>query len=578
MTTPVGEAAPTQTARIANPLAGMSLIRWPLWRAYLGRLGRSRGQLVRLAALGSLQSLLFLPILHLVRYCFDTAIPEQKVAEVILVGAGILGIRLLSSGLLLLTRFLSVRLAKQTVADMRRELIDWLYRAPRDYLARNDAAYVHGRIVHETERLDNLTSTLLSAILPALLTIVVLIGMLAWISWQLLLIAGLLAPLAWALGLLAGQYVKREVTAFQHRFERFQQGVSFVVRQMELTRSRGFEDQELRAQTARIRDLQTSGVRMALSFTAHGQVQATAIGAIGVLVLIVGGLQVIGGALTLGDLLAFYLGAGFLNAAMGQLTSLLPDVLTCDGSLGRLEALRTGAPAAPYSGRQTPHFAGRIDLVDVTFRHGDAPLIEGISLGLEPGCNVAILGPNGAGKTTIVDLILGFQRPEQGVVLADGVPYEQLDLRALRRAFGFVPQRPTFFTGTVAENLAYGRSDGADIVTAAERAGVDAFIRSLPQGYETPIGEGGMLLSGGEAQRLAIARALVGNPRLLICDEPTNHLDTATVGAIMGRLLAADDDLGVLMITHDTTVVALAESVFRLERGKLVPQVRAEVA
>ncbi|AYJ85867.1 ABC transporter ATP-binding protein [Sphingomonas paeninsulae] len=482
---------PSAATRIANPLAKLSLIRWSLWRGFLSRLGRSRGQLFMLAALGSLQSLLFLPMLHLVRYCFDTAIPHKRVEAVIMVGAGILSIRLVSSALLLLTRFFSVRLAKRTVAGLRQELVDWLYRSPRDYLARNDAAYVQGRIVQETERLDNLSSTLLSAVLPALLTIVVLIGTLAWINWRLLLIAGVFAPFAWALGLVAGRHVKREVTAFQHNFERFHQGISFVVRQMDLTRSRGFEEGEFQAQSSRIDDLQRSGVRMAMSFAAHGQLQSIAIGAIGVLVLIVGGLQVIAGALSLGDLLAFYLGAGFLNNAMSQLTTLLPDVLTCDGSLGRLEALRTGVTGTSYTGRQKSRFVGRITLADVTFRHGDTPLLDQLSLDLAPGCNVAIIGPNGSGKTTIVDLILGFHRPQQGVLLADGIPYDQLDLRVLRQSFGFVPQRPTFFTGTVAENLTYGRPDrsNADIVAAAERAGVHAFIRDLPQGYETPIGE-----------------------------------------------------------------------------------------
>ncbi|MBY0406812.1 MAG: ABC transporter ATP-binding protein/permease, partial [Rickettsiales bacterium] len=456
---------------------------------------------------------------------------------------------------------------------------DWLYRTPRDYLARHDANYVHGRVVHETERLDNLSSTLLSAVLPAVLTIVTLLGMLAWINWRLLLIAGVLAPLAWGLGLLAGRQVKREVTLFQQHFERFQQGISFVVRQMDLTRARGFEAGEAQAQHGIIDALRRCGVRMAISFTAHGQVQAVAIGAIGVLVLVVGGLQVIEGAFSIGDLLAFYLGAGFLNNAMAKLTGLLPDILTCDGALARLEALKAGVEDAPYQGQQANAFAGRITLSGVNFSHGGAPLLQGVSLALEPGCNMAIIGANGSGKTTLIDLILGFIRPQAGEVLADGISYEQLDLRSLRQHFGFVPQRPTFFTGTVAENLGYGRPEAtrAELMLAAERAGVDGFIRQLPQGLDTPMGEGGVLLSGGEAQRLAIARALVGRPQLVILDEPTNHLDTEAVGRIMGRLLSDAHDLSLLTITHDKAVVALAQQVFRLEGGRLMPALQ-EVA
>lgn len=567
------EAALPRAGRLTAPLRRLSLIRWDVWRDIMRQLGRAKGRLGLLALLGCVQSLLVLPMLHLVRYCFDTAIPQRDAHALIAIGALLLLFRLLSSGLFLIGRLQSVRLAKETVAQTRQDLVDWLYRTPRDYLARSDAAWVQGRVVHETERLDNVLSSLLTTALPALLTIGVLVVMLAWINWQLLLIAAVLAPAAWALGLLAGRKVKRSVGEFQHNFERFNRGISFVVRQMELTRSRGFEDGEVGTQAERIGTLQRSGVRMAMSFAAHGQLQAVAIAAVGLVVLVVGGLQVIAGSLSLGDLIAFYVGAGFLNAAASQLTTLLPDLLSCDESLARLEALKSGVAESAYDGCEVPRLAGSIRLDNVTFGYGGTPVLDGLSLDLAPGANVAIIGPNGSGKTTIVDLILGFQRPQSGRVLAEGVPYHRLDLRALRRRIGFVPQRPTFFTGTVAENLAYGRPEQTheDIVAAAERAGVDAFVKGLPQGYDTPIGEGGLLLSGGEAQRLAIARALVGEPRLLIFDEPTNHLDAASVANIMGRLLGAPSHPALLTITHDPAVVALVAQVYRLQDGRLAP-------
>jgi len=565
---------PGPVSERAQARSRVALIRWPLWRRFGGYIGRSPALLGSLAVLGALQSLLILPTLLLVRYCFDVAIPEHLPRDVILVGLAIFFIRLLASGLFLFTRFMSIRLAKSAVRRMRQDLIDWLYRTPRDFLARNDAGWVQGRIVHETERIDNLTSTLISVSLPTLLTIAALLAALFWISWQLTLLAIVLAPAAWVLTLLAGRLVKREVGAFQHSFERFNQGVSFVVRQMDLTRTRGFAEQESRQQGEKLKTLERSGVRMAMSFAVHGQLQSTVVGAVGLCLLVAGALATIAGWMSIGDLLAFYLGAGFLNGAVSQVTNILPDVLTADESLARLDQLQGGVGQPAYSGRAEPDFGGRIALSAVSFGYGPSPLIEDLSLELRPGDNVAIIGPNGSGKTTITDLILGFLRPSAGQVTADGRPYDELDLSALRRSIGVVPQLPTFFTGTVADNLKYGWPElqRADIEAAAARAGIDDFIQRLPQGYETPIGEGGLLVSGGEAQRLAIARALVGRPRLLILDEPTNHMDTQGVADVMRRLLSGRDGLGILTITHDITVVALADKVFRLTEGRLVAQ------
>src|SRR5262249_44316119 len=155
--------------------------------------------------------------------------------------------------------------------------------------------------------------------------------------------------------------------------------------------------------------------------------------------------------------------------------------------------------------------------IDVSVSFRGKPVLNSVNFDIGPGDNIAIVGANGAGKTTLLNLILGFLKPDDGEMLAEGKPFDEVDLRALRREIGVVPQKPTFFAGTIADNIAYGLSHvGRDEITAAaETAGAHGFIRGLPHGYETEIGEGGVLVSGGEAQRLAIARALVGRPKLL---------------------------------------------------------------
>jgi ATP-binding cassette subfamily B protein len=277
--------------------------------------------------------------------------------------------------------------------------------------------------------------------------------------------------------------------------------------------------------------------------------------------------------MSLGSLMAFYLAAGALNGAFGRLTGIAPDLITGDESLRKLRALNQEVGPSGYGGKAAIVFKGGICLRGVTFAYDQKPVLRDLSLDLPPGSRTAIIGPNGAGKSTIINLILGFYRPSSGELTADGAPYDGLDLRALRRQIGVVMQKPTFFTGTIAENLTYGWPDASreTMVRAASLACADRFIDALAEGYETLIGEGGLLISGGEAQRLAIARALIGRPRLLILDEPTNHLDTQAVTEIMSRVSAEPDHAAILTISHDMTVVGFAETVFQLKAGALQP-------
>jgi ABC-type multidrug transport system fused ATPase/permease subunit len=562
--------------RDSTEQAGRSKIDWDAW-AYLWSYYRRRGGTVAvLGLLGALQSAMLLPTLFLVRFAFNTAVPKGQVVLLLWIGMALVGFRLVAAGLTLTTRLMSLRVTKGAICEMRRDLIATLYALPRDYFGRNDASRVQTRIVMETERLDNLASTLLSSIVPAALTTVCLAAVLLYLNAVLVLMLAGLLPLMWLGAVLGGRYVKREVRAFQQAFEGFSHGVQFVLRQMDLTRVRGYEEGELTRQTEGLQRLETSGVRMAMSFALHQQIQNGLNGIGGLLLLVGGGVAVASHAMTLGDLLAFYLAAGALNGSISRMTAVIPDLIAGDESLRKLQELRGQTDAAGYHGKVEAPFDGSVSLRDVDFAYGAEPVLRGVSLDLAPGARTAIVGPNGAGKSTIINLILGFYRPQAGGLTAGSRSYEDIDLRALRRQIGVVMQKPTFFTGTIAENLTYGWSDVTReaMEAAAREACADAFIQNLPEGYDTLIGEGGAMISGGEGQRMAIARALIGRPKLLILDEPTNHLDAETIGKIMERVTSRPDHAAVLIISHDRTVVDFADTVLRLDAGRLVPSRR----
>jgi ABC-type multidrug transport system fused ATPase/permease subunit len=550
-----------------------SKIDWDAWAYLWSYYRRRRGTVAILGLLGALQSAMLLPTLFLVRFAFNTAVPKGQVVLLVWIGMALVGFRLVAAGLTLTTRLMSLRVTKGAVCEMRRDLIATLYALPRDFFGRNDASRVQTRIVMETERLDNLASTLLSSIVPAALTTVCLAIVLLYLNAVLVLMLAGLLPLMWLGAVLGGRYVKREVRAFQQAFEGFSHGVQFVLRQMDLTRVRGYEEGELTRQTEGLQRLETSGVRMAMSFALHQQIQNGLNGIGGLLLLVGGGVAVASHAMTLGDLLAFYLAAGALNGSISRMTAVIPDLIAGDESLRKLQELRGQTDAAGYRGKVEAPFDGAVSLRDVDFAYGDEPVLRGVSLDLAPGARTAIVGPNGAGKSTIINLILGFYRPQAGGLTAGGRPYEDIDLRALRRQIGVVMQKPTFFTGTIAENLAYGWTDvpREALEAAAREACADGFIANLPDGFDTLIGEGGAMISGGEGQRLAIARALIGRPKLLILDEPTNHLDAESIGKIMERITGSPDHAAILIISHDRTVVDFADTVLRLDAGRLSP-------
>lgn len=241
------------------------------------------------------------------------------------------------------------------------------------------------------------------------------------------------------------------------------------------------------------------------------------------------------------------------------------------------EILNTPAPVspAPRTGNRTPAVSTlRVELSDVGFTYpgGVRPALSGVTLALPAGTRTALVGRSGSGKSTLINLILRFLDPETGTITANGVPITESSVGAWRENVALVPQRPHLFYGSALENIRLARPSAsrAEVERAAELAGVAGFIRSLPRGYDTRVGERGLRLSGGEAQRLAIARAFLKDAPLLVMDEPTSSLDPESEALIRRAIERLACERTTLVIAHRLNTVRTSEKIAVLDEGRVV--------
>ncbi|WP_167497767.1 ABC transporter ATP-binding protein [Corallococcus exercitus] len=298
----------------------------------------------------------------------------------------------------------------------------------------------------------------------------------------------------------------------------------------------------------------------------------------------VGGWRIFHQKLTLGELVAFNSYLAFLLMPLMTLGFFAASMSRASASAQRVfELLDTAVEVADRPGAAPlPPLQGRIELRDVRFRYAgsDREILRGVSVTLEPGQLVAVLGTTGSGKSTLINLLPRFYDVTGGAVLLDGHDVRDVTLASLRSQMGVVLQDALLFSGTVRENIAYGRPEAtqAQVESAAEAAQAAEFIRELPQGYDTVVGERGVGLSGGQRQRLAIARALLTDPRLLILDDSTSAVDARTETAIQGALdaLMRDKRRTAIVIAQRISTVRDADLILVLDEGRIAAKGRHE--
>lgn len=552
----------------------MSRGRWtlPVWRRYWTYYDRSGGTIVLFFFISLVGTLAQVPIPLMIKQALDVAIPDGRVGLLLALGGGLVIAQLVNAATGVWRRKIVTKQSTRATRRIREALTHKLYAVSLDYHRRSEVGQLHDQVVQETRRIDVMADSFGSSFIPALMTSIGIGAVLAALHWQLFLLMLSVVPLIVIAHKLLSPSVREATTAHRANFARFSDRVLFILRTMDLTRMKAAEQIEINKASAEVRDLERADWRLAVDQTKYTAAQQSLIAAAGIVVLVFGGLWVIRGRLTVGDLFAFYAGLAILRGPLIAMFTSVPYIISGIQSVEQVDELLVDPDRRPYSGKKEIVFDGELSLVGVEFDYGRGPLIRDATMTVRPGVTTALSGLNGSGKSSIVSCLLGFYRPLQGQVLASGSPFDDLDLSSIRRCIGVVPQEPVIISGTVAENISYGLPEASDneIRAAAAIACADDFISLLPEKYETRIRHSGMTLSGGQRQRIAIARALISRPKVLILDEPTNHLDDVILKQILTSLLNFEGAPAVLLISHRPDVEKWADEIYEIKKGTLL--------
>lgn len=520
-----------------------------------------------------LVSALALPLAYIIRQAFDTWIPQGDTDSLVMGGLALFGLRATHAFLTVITRCINAESTEMMTLSLRTMLIDRMFEVTRREYDSAKSGGLHNLVITESERFYRLVNYLVGMVLPAAVKIVALTLILAYLSWRLLLILVVVWPLVWLLNEWVRRRTMEKVKVRNLTFKDFSGAVLEKIRLLNLIR---FEHQE-KNETA---DAQQHSWKtaeaskpVAILDTLYLEFQGVVLTLISVAVLTAGGREVANNMMTLGDFISFYMVVSLLNQALRDLAQGLYHVFVGWESLDEVVGWLNGVDGEVYKGKEKVELTEQLCLeaADFSYRQGQN-LLSQMGLQLKRGDTVVLLGPNGSGKSTILWLLLGFYKPSAGRLTADGKPYEGIDMGHLRAQIGMASQDALLLDASVRDNVRYSFPQATDeqILEALELSGSAALLNQLKDGLDSIVGPNGALLSGGQRQRISLARALVKKPTFLFLDEPTNHLDEASVVQFLKNLESLETRPGILIITHDNALRAVADAVYEIADGGLI--------
>lgn len=474
--------------------------------------------------------------------------------------------------------YLAQTLSQNIAFELRNDLFAKIQRLSFSYHDKNQTGQLMIRATDDVERLRLFIGQGLIMALEAFILLTGTMVILLATNWKLTLVVIPILPLAVGLFVLFGSVAQPLFIEVQKRLS----GANTILQEnlagIKVVRAFAREPQERNRFGISIDHLLDQRIRISrvFSFLFPFIFMIANLGQAAILYF--GGRQIIGGTLTLGEWQKFSLYVVYLFLPLAQLGFIISLMAQAAASAERIfEILDAKNDVENKPGAiELANAEGDIEFKHVTFRYfsGSEPVLADVSFTTKPGQTVALLGSTGSGKTTIINLIPRFYDVSEGQVMIDGHDVRDVTLESLRRNIGIVLQETTLFSGTIRDNIAFGRSEATDeeVIEAAKAAAAHEFIISFPQGYNTPVGERGSTLSGGQKQRIAIARALLLNPHILILDDSTSSVDLRTEYQIQKALDKLMKGRTSLVIAQRISTVLNADQILILDKGRIVAQ------
>ncbi len=463
----------------------------------------------------------------------------------------------------------------RTVKDLRNRLYHKLGTLPLSYIDSHEHGDIISRVVND---IDLVADGLLQGFTQLFTGVITILGTLFFMLradlWVALTVI-LLTPLS----LFVAAFIAKNTFHHFHRQSETQGKLSGYVEEtvgnQKLIRAFAYEEQSTK-KFREINDLlylhgQKAQFFSSLSNPTTRFVNAIIYAAVG----LTGALRAVYGGLTVGQISMFLSYANQYTKPFNEITGIIAQLQTAMASAERVFAVLDETEESPDAAGSLPTVKGEVTVSDLSFGYSpDRPLLTNFTLTVPAGSTVAIVGPTGCGKTTLINLLLRFYEPDSGVIRIDGTDISSLPRDTLRRSYGMVLQESWLFSGTVRENIAYGRPDATDteIKAAAEAAYAAPFIRRLPRGYDTMISEDGNNLSQGQKQLLCIARVMLADPKILILDEATSNIDTRTEILVQRAFRDMTEGRTAFIVAHRLSTIKNADLILVMKDGKVVEQ------
>jgi ATP-binding cassette, subfamily B, bacterial len=514
---------------------------------------------------------------YISRLLIDDALLRRNLHALTVIAIAMVVVTVVGFAFNIASSYFYIRLSAETLFDMRLAVYRHLQQLSPRYFTQRKLGDIVSRINNDIGEVQRVCSDTLLSVLSNVLFLVGSIAIMSWLNWRLMLASIALLPV----GVFALRHYQGRLTVQTADLRQRSSDLgSFLIENllgMRLIVASATEKFE----AERFREYNSSFIRsllsmQVLSFLASAM-PSTVLTLSTAIVFLYGGKLVIAQQLTIGGLVAFMAYHLKLLSPVQNLLGIYTNLLTGGVSLGRVfEVLDTPVEVKEVASPvplPAVHHAIAFENVRFHYAHG-VPVLRDVSFEITAGQMCAIVGSSGAGKSTLADLLLRFYDPDSGSISIDGQDIRELRLEDLRHQIAMVEQTPHFFRASIRENIAYGRPEATleDIRMCAAAAAIDTFIQSLPQGYETIIGERGLTLSVGERQRIALARALLRDPKILILDEPTSALDPDSEAAVTGELVNVLRGRTSILITHRMHLVGMADMVVVLEDGAIARQ------